>query len=134
MRIILAVFVLFSCISIAFSDVSPKKTKTDKISLSGNKNLLNTRKALPNNPICREFENSLTFYSPFDNDITPLFSKGENNSKPVLNGDLLFDTGIKGSALIIGKGAGTVFYPRKDNLDLQKGTVSIWIQPADWES
>lgn len=76
-------------------------------------------------------QDGLLFHASFDQGVKADFAKG--NPEPVVKGNVVQDTGIKGKSLLTGKNFVTELgYENEGNFSAPQGTVSFWIKPVDW--
>ena len=79
------------------------------------------------------YPESATLYLNFDNTVDAALAKGR--AKPIQSlGKTVFRKGLRGEALLCGKGGSMQLYLRNKNMDLTKpGTLLFFYQPIDWE-
>lgn len=82
-----------------------------------------------------EFENSVSFYASFDT-ATADADISEGRERPIaVLGKLNFADGIRGKALLCGKGGANVRYARKDNFTFQHpGTLLFFFKAINWKT
>jgi hypothetical protein len=73
----------------------------------------------------------LLFHASFDKGLKADTAGG--NPDPKVKGNVQYDTGVRGKAVIGGDSFVTnLEYQNKGNFQIEKGTVSFWIKPIDW--
>ena len=77
---------------------------------------------------------SVRFYAPMDGSVHAAFARGERRALAASN-DIVFVKGHCGQAALLGENKTTRFsvdYDSVENLNLQEGTLALWIQPQGW--
>lgn len=87
---------------------------------------------MPNELICPALVDSVLFYAPYDGEYTPRFAAAGNSCERLDFGKLEYVPGIRKQAVVIGEKASAFRYPRDKNIDLRRGTLSLWVKPLDW--
>ena len=49
-----------------------------------------------------------------------------------VRGQVVFEEGIRGKALVTGEAGALLSYPTKGNVAAQRGTIAMWVKPVDW--
>lgn len=76
-------------------------------------------------------DGGLLFHASFDKGLKADTAAG--NPDPKVTGNVQYDTGVVGKAVIGGDSFVTgLDYQNKGNFQIEKGTVSFWIKPIDW--
>lgn len=79
-----------------------------------------------------EFEDSVSFYLPFDAGVNADISVGREKPNHVL-GKANFMPGLRGNALVCGDGGANIRYWRKDNISFDRpGTLLFFYKGLDW--
>lgn len=75
----------------------------------------------------------LIFHATFDGDLQAQFARGDTAATP--EGHPQFADGYRGQGLVVGDldGSAGVKYPVAGNFDLERGTLSLWVQPLNWD-
>ena len=98
-------------------------------------------------PVSAEKDPDLLFYCSYDGKANADFSRGNGSAKCKIAPE--FQSGIKGKALVIGGKLSSAqrivngvpknkqegrncYYSPKNNFDLEKGSISFWVKPLDW--
>lgn len=76
-------------------------------------------------------EDDITFHLPFDSSLKPQTAFGEQTFRSY--GKMEYVEGVKGKALVVG-GKSRCVYPADRNINLANGTLSMWVQPINWDS
>ncbi|MEN6546261.1 MAG: glycoside hydrolase domain-containing protein [Armatimonadia bacterium] len=73
------------------------------------------------------------FYAAFEDTLTATQAAGGNTATP--EGKPEFAPGKVGRGLLVGdlNGAAAVTYPTDRNISLERGTVSLWVMPQNWQ-
>ncbi|HUS80078.1 MAG TPA: LamG-like jellyroll fold domain-containing protein, partial [Armatimonadota bacterium] len=74
----------------------------------------------------------VTFYAPFDGDLTPAIALGDPT--PQVEGEPGFTEGRRGQGVLVGGPGSQLQYPSAGNVNLAEGTVMCWVKPVDWEA
>lgn len=77
-------------------------------------------------------KSDILFYAPFDGTATAARAIGDTT--PVSVTKPVFTEGRTGQALLTGGADSEVTYASAKNLDLEAGSVAMWVKPADWSS
>jgi hypothetical protein len=74
-----------------------------------------------------------TFYAPFDGSLEAAQAAGERAGQP--EGKPEFMAGHLGQAVVVGDlgGPAAVAFPSAGNFDAERGTVSLWVMPVNWQ-
>lgn len=75
----------------------------------------------------------LSFYAAFDESLEATFSAREAKPQKVV-GRYEFVPGVLGKAVVAGELGKELAYSVRDNLDTQKGTISLWVKPLEWQA
>lgn len=82
-----------------------------------------------------ETDNHLSFQCNFDNSVKPTYAKGSSEPRSASTPE--YRPGVRGKALLIGKTnggkSGYVDYSPERNIDFEKGSISFWLKPLDWD-
>ncbi|MBI3922495.1 MAG: LamG domain-containing protein, partial [Armatimonadetes bacterium] len=71
------------------------------------------------------------FYAPFDGGFDAAQSRG--SGKAAAKGNLRFVPGVRGQGILVGAPETGLSYVTKGNLDLEAGSISIWVKPETWD-
>lgn len=73
------------------------------------------------------------FYAPLDGSLDAVESRGDKRAEA--DGKTTFAPGRKGQGLVVGDvdGSAGAYYQTAGNLNLERGTVAIWVQPVNWQ-
>lgn len=72
-----------------------------------------------------------SFHAGFNGTADAVSSAGSPKPAPVSSG-FTFDNGISGKSIVLGPTS--LSYVAKDNIDPVQGSISLWIQPQNWDS
>lgn len=74
------------------------------------------------------------FYAPFDGSLNATEARGERTGTP--EGKPAFVAGHQGQALEVGDrdGSAGVVFPTAGNVNAERGTVSLWVCPVNWQA
>ena len=72
-----------------------------------------------------------TFYAPFDGSLDAAHARGSREA--TVTGTIRFVPGIRGQGILVGAADTWLRYETRSNLDLEAGTVSVWVKPATWD-
>jgi hypothetical protein len=70
-------------------------------------------------------------YAPFDGSPDARIAVGEK--KAVTKGELQFEKGRVGKALVVGDRKMYVGFELKNNIDLDRGSIAFWVAPLGWD-
>jgi len=81
-----------------------------------------------------KIKNAVSFYASFDEGIDADLAKGSAKGRPIemRGGCVQLVDGMSGKALLSGKGAASVLYELAGNVDINEGTLSLWVSPVHW--
>jgi hypothetical protein len=71
-----------------------------------------------------------TFYAPFDGSFDAAQAAG--SPKATVQGAIKFVEGLRGQGILVGGPDTRVTYETKGNMDLEAGTVAVWVKPETW--
>jgi len=70
------------------------------------------------------------FYTPFEDTLDAVVARGSGRAETA--GPVKFARGLRGRGLCIGQKGCAVFYETAGNILPQRGSISIWVQPINW--
>ena len=73
----------------------------------------------------------ILLYAPFDGSADARVAKGER--KAVTHGELQFEKGVIGKALVVGSRKTWAGFDLIKNIDFEKGSIAFWVAPLDWD-
>lgn len=80
-------------------------------------------------------DDGLIFYCDYEGKADAAFASGDKKSKSAFTPE--FQAGVRGQALVIGGKPETqikgVSYSPDKNFNAEKGTISFWLKPVDWD-
>jgi len=71
-----------------------------------------------------------TFHAPFDGSFDAAQARG--SGKAAVKGDIQFVPGIRGQGILVGAPNTELTYETEKHLNLESGSVSVWIKPETW--
>lgn len=74
---------------------------------------------------------SCSFYAPFDGSFEATHARG--SAKATVKGTIQFVPGLRGQGILVGAPGTGISYETKGNLDLEAGSVSVWVKPETWD-
>jgi len=75
--------------------------------------------------------NDCVFYASYDGGFDATAARGSGQA--TVKGEIRFVPGIRGQGILVGAPGTGLSYEAKGNLQLEAGTVSVWVKPETWD-